>query len=439
MKINLPKPLVEFCFSCPHPIYAVGGIVRNALLGKEGGDLDICGPKSVEEICSGRAEFTPINKSLGTAQIKYGGVSFEYTRFRQEKYQSGGAHTPSSVEFVEDIKEDAIRRDFTINSIYYDIKNDKIIDILDGVKDLEQKMLRSYDAKNIFSADGLRLMRLCRFAAELGLEIDLDTLNAAMANRQNLKDIAAERKRDELDKILYADQKYGIEYAHYRGLNLLHQLGLFEYILPSMQIMDIPQNPKYHKYSVLKHTFKAVKYADKSVRLAALMHDTGKPVCKKRDGNMYGHAAESERIVKRELGERGLKYPKKVVEETARLVRLHMYDVNRQTSDSKMRLFAAKNFDILQKIELLAIADGKATGNIDFIPPRFMYFGKILVSEGAPLSVKDLKISGLDAINAGLKGSQIKTALERLWRECVINPKLNNRKWLLSQLNNWKL
>lgn len=261
MKITLPKPLVEFCKNCPHPIYAVGGIVRNALLGLKGGDLDICGPKSVEEICNGKAEYVTINKKLGTAQIKFGGIAFEYTRFRQEEYDSGGAHTPSKVEFVEDIKKDALRRDFTINSIYYDIKNNQIIDLLDGTIDLNNRVIKSYDPQRIFSADGLRLMRLCRFAAELGFEVDSNTFNAALENKHNLKDIAAERKRDELDKILFADEKYGVKDAHYRGLNLLYDLGLFEYILPSIQIMDIPQNPKYHKYSVLKHTFMAVKYA----------------------------------------------------------------------------------------------------------------------------------------------------------------------------------
>lgn len=169
------------------------------------------------------------------------------------------------------------------------------------------------------------------------------------------------------------------------------------------------------------------------------MHDTGKPVCQLRDGNMYGHAEESEKIVIKELGECGLKYPSKIVQETARLVKHHMYDVNRQTSDSKMRIFVAHNFDIIEKLDLLATADGKATGNVDFIPPRFMFFANKLIEEGAPLSIRDLKISGSDAIKAGLKGAQIKAALEKLWKDCIINPRLNNKKWLLTQLNNWKL
>ncbi|MCL2675256.1 MAG: HD domain-containing protein [Firmicutes bacterium] len=432
-QIAIPDALRDFCHLSPCPVYAVGGLIRNALLGFEGGDLDVCGAYPIEDVCGNGVKFVPINKKLGTAEIPYKGFKFEYSRFRTERYDESGAHSPVSVSFDADLADDAKRRDFTVNAIYYDIKNDKIIDPLGGMDDIKTKTLRAHEAEKTFASDGLRLMRLCRFAAELGFEIESATYKTAKKFMHKLFGIAAERKRDELDKILAADLKYGIHGAHIRGVRLLYDLGLFKYILPSIEALDIPQNPKYHKYSVLEHTFKAVEYAPPDVRLAALMHDTGKPVSEKRDGNMYRHAVDGEAIVKRELGQSGLKYPNSVVGETAKLVALHMSDKGRVTGSGKMRLFCAENFDILEKLEKLMFADGLATGYY-VTPPRFLEYKRILLDEGAPITVKDLRVDGNDALAVGLAGSHIKNALYALWRDCILDPKLNNEEWLKNRL-----
>lgn len=434
--IRLPPQLQALAQKINLPLYVVGGYIRNQICNFPfSADIDICGPFLSGEFVKTGAKVVPVNKKLGTALIIFEGERFEFTPFRKENYPKGGAHSPSAVEFIDDLRQDALRRDFTANAIYYDVLNGAFDDPLGGIKDAQSRVLRAYNPDYTFNSDGLRLMRLCRFAAELGFSIDPKTFNSAKKNADKLRDIAAERKREELDKILYADQKYGIKDAHYRGLKYLTEINLWEYILPSMTVMDIPQNPKYHIHSVLEHTLLAVKFAPKQVRLAALMHDTGKPVCQAQNGNMHGHADVSSEIAWRELGQSGLKYPNDTVHEIAELCRLHMYDLNQKTHEGKMRLFAAENYRYLDLLQDLCVADGKATGQTELYTPRFLEFKNKLNEDNTPVSLSDLKIDGHDVIAAGYAGAEISQILDRLWRECILNPSLNNREWLLKQLS----
>lgn len=430
--------LKELSLALNKPLYIVGGYVRNALGGLQESecdgacDIDICSDFDADEFLRAGAKITPINKRLGTSKVDYKGFSYEYTRFRAESYNEGGHHTPSEVDFVSDLSLDALRRDFTINSIYYDVANNKIIDPLNGAADVKNKTIRCHNPESVFSADGLRLLRLCRFAAQTGYKIDAQTLKAAKKFRANLKDIAKERKREELDKILIADTKYGVKNAHYRGLKLLTRLNLWEFLMPPLVDMDIPQNPNYHLYSVLEHTFKAVKYVPPHLRLAALLHDVGKPISLKLQGNMHSHAALGAQAAEKILAD--LSYPLRQIEKTKKLIELHMFDLKRDVRDNKMLLFAAENFDLIDDLQALVLADSKATGKKLRILPRFAQFKNQLIAENAPLTVKQLEIDGTDCVNAGLEGAKIGETLELLWRECVMNPQLNNREWLLAQL-----
>jgi len=440
MKFYIPPQLTELSKALDRPIYIVGGFVRNQICGLPfGADIDIAGGfvASAFGAVDG-AKVVPVNPKLGTALILYNEARFEYTPFRKENYAKGGAHSPESVEFYVSLEDDARRRDFTANSIYLEVKTQKPVDPLGGIADAANKILRAFDPEFVFKSDGLRLMRLARFAAQLGFGMDVHTASVAKEFNFQLQDIAAERKRDELDKILYADLKYGIKDAHYHGLKYLTKLNLWQYILPSMTIMEIEQNPKWHNFNVLEHTFLAAKHAPPLVRLAALMHDTGKPVCMERYGKMYGHADVSADIAKRELGQGGLKYPSAVVDETAKLCSLHMYDLNLEVSDAKMRVFCAVNFEYIDKLQQLVTADGQATGRDNLYTPRFAEFKQNLLDDAAPICKSDLKIDGNDAIDAGFKSVKIAQILTELWHECIINPKLNNREWLLLQLQNKK-
>jgi len=438
--IYCPPSLKKLAKKLGRPIYIVGGFIRNQFSNLPlKVDIDIAGDFDGELLKTAGAKIRVINKKLGTMWIGYEGEEYEYTQFRKEEYKKGGSHSPISIEFIKDLEQDARRRDFCANSIYYDVLHEKIIDPLNGVEDAKSKVLRCFDPEFVFKSDGLRLVRLVRFSSELGYKIDANTSMAAIKFKTHLKDISAERKRDELNKILYADKKYGIEDAHYVGVRLLWELGLWEFILPCMMKMDIGQNEKWHKYSVLEHTFMAVKYADgdiENLRLAALMHDTGKPLSQELFSNMHSHAALSSEIVQNELGQTGLKYPATVIKEVAKLCAIHMYDLNLDVSDAKMKLFCADNFSLLEKLTALKHADAMATGkNREKIyPPRFLHFKKMLIEENAPINLKDLKIDGNDVIKAGYSGNRISLILNELHKECILNPKLNNKDWLLLQL-----
>lgn len=413
--------------SLDKPVYIVGGYVRNSLMGLPPADTDICGELPYSEIGSAR----PVNPRLGTALVKIGDEEYEYTPFRSERYPEGGAHSPEEVTLYVDLRSDALRRDFTANSVYYDVKNGVIVDPLDGAKDIENKILRAYNPEFTFKSDGLRLMRLVRFAAELGFEIEEKTFAAAYRYRANLADIAPERKAAELSKILVADLKYGVNEAHYRALKLMTELGLWKYVIPEIEKTDIPQNPKYHRYSLIEHIFQAVKFAPPEVRTAALLHDIGKPECLSDNGNMYEHAKYSARSARKILG--GLRYDNAFIAETSALCGLHMYDKDRKTSDAKMLLFTAEHFAIIDKLQSLAEADSVATGREDILPPRFAFFKRKLIESGAPITLSMLKVDGRDFFDWRQK-KRIGEALRVLQRECILQPELNERERLLSRI-----
>ncbi len=441
MVLEIPDSLRKLNEMSSCPIYAVGGFVRNKIAGLGETDIDIAGPAIAEALgISRRYQTKIVNYKLGTAIIRYNDDKYEYTPFRVERYAPGGEHTPVEVRFTTDLRQDAMRRDFTCNSIYYDITNDKIIDPLNGIADIEKKIIRSYNPQRTFSSDGLRILRMIRLAVETGFKIDGETAKAAKANAPLLRDISAERRRQELDRILLADTKYGVKWAHYRGLRLIQQLGLWKYLIPQLEDgAGLAQNPVYHKYDVLEHINQTVKFAAPDVRLAALMHDVGKPYCVAKFGNMHGHEVISAHIVRYDLGEYGLKYPNDVIEEVEWLCLNHMYDIARNTKEAKLKIFVAANFDRIDKLVELMEADNLARGMDDETREvRLKAVKQKLIEEGAPITLSDLKLDGSVLIREGIQPVKIGGVLNELWRACVIDPRLNNEAWLLKQVSKYK-
>ena len=441
MVLEIPDSLRKLNEMSSCPIYAVGGFVRNKIAGLGETDIDIAGPAIAEALgISRRYQTKIVNYKLSTAIIRYNDDKYEYTPFRVERYAPGGEHTPVEVRFTTDLRQDAMRRDFTCNSIYYDITNDKIIDPLNGIADIEKKIIRSYNPQRTFSSDGLRILRMIRLAVETGFKIDGETAKAAKANAPLLRDISAERRRQELDRILLADTKYGVKWAHYRGLRLIQQLGLWKYLIPQLEDgAGLAQNPVYHKYDVLEHINQTVKFAAPDVRLAALMHDVGKPYCVAKFGNMHGHEVISAHIVRYDLGEYGLKYPNDVIEEVEWLCLNHMYDIARNTKEAKLKIFVAANFDRIDKLVELMEADNLARGMDDETREvRLKAVKQKLIEEGAPITLSDLKLDGSVLIREGIQPVKIGGVLNELWRACVIDPRLNNEAWLLKQVSKYK-
>ncbi len=438
MKIDIPKSLIDLIKSVKFPVYVVGGCVRNSFAGLGKTDIDLAGPIAATALgIEPERRVRPVNYRLGTAVIKSGRDEYEYTPFRTENYAPGGGHTPAEVYFTTDMRADAARRDFTCNSIYYDPLKDEIYDFYNGIADIEKHILRAHNPKLVFASDGLRILRLVRLACELGFKIDGETAKAAMARAEYLKDISPERKREELNRILVADTKYGVENAHYRGMKLIERMGLWQYIIPEVaDCAGVEQNPKYHKFDVMEHTFRTVLAAPPKVRLPALMHDLGKPYCVRNYGNMHGHEAAGANIARFRLGNTGLRYSNDKVEWVARLVGAHMYDMAGTTSEAKIRLFVAENFDIIDDLVDLIAADTAATGMPhEETEHRFLRVKWQLIEENAPTSLADLEIDGEDVTARGFSGERVGEILKELLRTCIIDPRLNNAEWLHTRLD----
>ena len=442
MREILPKALFDLAKNCESPLYVVGGSVRDHLakLTQKSGerDFDLCSPTPIEIFVESakKSGFTvkATYKNTGTLKLQdKSGVSYEYSCFRSDEYVRG-THVPVQTTFTTDIHLDARRRDFTCNAVYYDIKAGEYLDPLGGIQAIKEKRLTTVaPAKKVFSEDGLRLMRLARQAACLGFSPDEDCLAGAKENAALISDISPERIFAELSAILTADEKYGVKGGHYAGLKLLDETRVLDHVLPELTAgRNLSQRPDFHKYDVLEHSLRAVLYADKAVRLAALLHDVGKPFCKKRDGNVHAHPEEGEKLTRAILTR--LKAPTKTIDETAKLVALHMYDFNCKTGENKLRRFFAAHFPILEKLFLIKQADFSAcTDDLSIAPTcaRWQALLHTLHKEHAPLTVKQLALSGKDLLNAGIEPCRISEILQNLLYHAVCNPKDNVKERLI--------
>ena len=208
MIVPVPPYVQALARRLPAPLFLVGGYVRNVLLwgAPVGTDVDVCGPMTVDEVAAaldGVAEVIPVNPRVGTVLVRYEGADLEYTTFRRDSYPIGGVHTPDKVVFVSTVDEDALRRDFRVNALYANALTGEVIDVTGGLTDLENRVINTTrEAAEVFAEDGLRILRMVRFCAELGFAPHRDALAVARAMRDQLDDITPERKREELDKIL---------------------------------------------------------------------------------------------------------------------------------------------------------------------------------------------------------------------------------------------
>ena len=439
MNTLLPEKLKKLAYSCPKPLYVVGGFVRDFLGGlrSEHSDFDICGGMLADDFAAYAigAGLTPqaVYKHTGTVKLTDGeGNDFEYTCFRSDKYVRG-EHTPAEIFFTDDICLDSRRRDFTANAVYYDIAAQSFVDPLGGIPAIQEKRLTTVDrAEKVFGEDGLRLMRLARFCGQLGFTPDDACLQGATINAAMIEDISAERIFAELMQILYADQKYGVKDGHYHGLLILEKIGVLAKIMPELTLgKGMEQRSDFHNYDVLFHSLRAVKYAHPSVRLAALLHDVGKPFCSLRDGNAYQHPNEGEEIARTILNR--LKAPKKTIEQVCALTRWHMYDFNCQTSERKLRRFFVEHQPILEELMLIKQADYSGCKDETGTIPTVARWNGLLYKmerEGAPLTLKALDIRGNDLLQL-VPAPMISHVLHELLCYAACNPKDNKKEKLL--------
>ena len=450
MKIRVPDELnrlAHLFYLNKEKLYIVGGFVRNQIMGfpdKYNVDIDVCSsatPEKIFEILKD-SEFSVkyMNEDVGVLEIK-GNIRVEHATFRKEKYALAGVHLPNNVEFVKDLSIDALRRDFRCNAVYYDIIKEEIVDPLDGVKDIEKKLIRTtQDPKEVFANDAERILRMVRFASTLGFKIDNETYNEAKNNVYKLKFISSYRKREELSKILLADTKYdfltNIKFAHARGLVFLDDLDALRYLLPAL--VEIKENDyNYAKgKSLYEHILNVFAVSDKEVRLSALLHDVGKAKAKLEFGNLSGATEIASIIIEKNLGNEGLGFSKKIVERVKNVVFCADFNKLGLESVKNIKRFIIDNKENLWLIIKLQNAIRYEKSGLKRKSIRANKLNKIyeeMLSKGTPMSVSDLNIRGDVIIKkiSDIRVNKISTLLKELLYKCVDWPAYNNEEDLI--------
>ena len=235
MFIPVSENLIKLSKFFPENLFIVGGYVRNAIMGIKSSDIDLASNVDIDEISKILKEngykIKVKNSKYNSITIQKDGESYEFTSFRKDFYEDNGKHCPIKVERTGDIKEDASRRDFTINAIYYNINKDEIVDFYHGVVDAKQKILRCIGSpEEVLKNDGERILRMVRIVGELGLKIEKRTLKSAFQMAKNIQDLSPARKFMELEKILYCDKRYKDVKSNFKKiLKLLNKLCVWQY------------------------------------------------------------------------------------------------------------------------------------------------------------------------------------------------------------------
>lgn len=438
MHIQLPckvNNIIEAIQAAGYEAYAVGGCIRDSILGKEPDDWDITTSAKPEVIKSLFARTIDTGIQHGTVTVMIGKEGFEVTTYRIDGEYEDCRH-PAEVTFSTEIKEDLRRRDFTINAMAYNEK-DGLIDIFEGRHDLEKGIIRCVgDARERFSEDALRMMRAVRFSAQLGYEIESGTRAAIKELAPTLHKISAERIQAELVKLLTS--------GHPGFLRIAYETGITACILPEFDLcMETSQNNPHHCYSVGEHILHTLAYVepDKALRLGMLFHDIGKPQTLTVDGSgvthNHGHAQTGEKMTADIL--RRLKFDNDTIYKVRKLVLYH--DLHIEPSAKAVRRAVNRIgediFPLLFKVkyaDIMAQSSFEREEKLNRLEEIKHVYAQVLEQKDC-LSLKSLAVSGNDLAAAGVApGKEIGETLRKLLEIVLDNPECNEKDYLLSLL-----
>lgn len=438
IRICLPRKvedIIDRIQAAGYEAYAVGGCIRDSILGKEPDDWDITTSAKPEEVKKLFDRTIDTGIQHGTVTVMYGKEGFEVTTYRIDGKYEDSRH-PKDVTFTANLKEDLRRRDFTINAMAYNPK-DGLVDLYEGVQDMKRGLIRCVgDAGERFTEDALRMMRAVRFSAQLGYIIEEKTKKAVMELAPTLHNISAERIRTELVKLLLS--------AHPDFLKIAYETGITAQILPEFDIcMKTEQNNPHHCYHVGEHILHTLPYvkADKVLRLAMLFHDIGKPrtLTVDEDGitHNHGHAAAGEEIALRIM--KRLKFDNDTIDKVGRLVRYH--DLKIESNAKSIRravhqtgedifplLFSVKYADIMAQSEYQR---EEKLSELEVLKNIY----NTVIAEKDCLSLKELAVTGSDLLAIGMKpGREMGLTLHKLLEVVLEEPEHNQKDYLLSLL-----
>lgn len=462
MKIQLPQKvdyIINELIKNGFEAYAVGGCVRDSILGKEPEDWDITTSAKPEEVKNIFKRTIDTGILHGTVTVMLEKEGYEVTTYRIDGEYEDNRH-PKEVEFTSNLVEDLKRRDFTINAMAYNTQNG-MVDIFGGLKDIEKGIIRCVgSARDRFDEDALRILRAIRFSAQLGFEIEEETLEGIKEKKENLKNISAERIRVELNKLLLSDYP--------EKLFIAYRTGITKVILPEFDnMMTTEQLNHHHIYSVGVHTVRGIELAGKTkdkllniekfhetkfqiprclfnnkdnlvLKWTLLLHDVEKPSCKFRgkDGedHFYGHQEKGSRTANNIL--KRLKFDNETIDKVVRLVKWHDYDfsltpagmrraINKIGEDIMELLFEIKRADIL------AQNPDTWEDKIKKITEAEELFYQIEEKKEC-INLKMLAINGQDLINLGLRpGKKIGDILNILLEYVLEKPECNEKTTLI--------
>ena len=441
MNIKIPEDvryIINTLADHGYEAYVVGGCVRDAILGVEPRDWDICTPALPEQTmeCFRRQRVIETGLKHGTVTLLLNRKQYEITTYQVGKIYDESNQSSKS-EYVKDLRDDLSRRDFTMNAMAYNPEKG-FIDYFGGISDLDNRIVCcTGNADSRFQEDPLRMMRAFRFAAVYGFTIDDNTLQSALRNKTLIKPVAAERFASELNKLILGD---GAQNMLITGAPLIAEL-----IPELLPMFGFEQNNPYHCFDVYNHTLQSVACAPKDViiRLTMLFHDISKPGCyteKDGIGHFYGHPKISSEMAEKIL--RRLKYDNKTVKTVTQLIFYHDTDIqpkkkhirrwlNRIGEERLRRLLEVKRADLMsQSTEYRP----KKLAVLDSVPPLI----DEIIEQNECFSLKDLAVNGRDLRAAGLpEGKNIGTILNHLMGLVIDETIENDQAKLLQEAQRW--
>ncbi|MGE5614986.1 MAG: CCA tRNA nucleotidyltransferase [Bacillota bacterium] len=433
--INPPEGVLEIIRALEEngfAAYAVGGCIRDSVMGSEPKDWDIASNAAPSDVKKLFDKTVDTGEKHGTVTVILGGEPYEVTTFRIDGKYGDNRH-PDSIAFTDRLEDDLCRRDFTINAMAWNPEKG-IIDLFGGLSDIASHRIRTVgDPDERFGEDALRMLRAVRFAARLNFDIDVGTFIGIRKNSNLILNVSSERIRDELTGILTSD--YPMK------LVILRHTGLMRLLLPEVDAcFDTPQNNPHHVYNVGEHSLQAVEAIQKDMclRWAMLLHDTGKAVTRTKDeygiDHFYGHVAKSVEISKSIL--RRLKFDNKSIEKITRLVKHHDMDIELNPGAVAKAVNKAGE-DIFRDLLKVKRADKSAQNRkgtareLECIAMVEKMYEELLAAKSC-FKLEDLAVNGNDLIEIGFsEGKEIGRVLSALLDKVLEDQSLNDRDTLI--------
>ncbi|MFA6475589.1 MAG: HD domain-containing protein [Patescibacteria group bacterium] len=409
--------------------YVVGGCLRDQLLQLEPKDWDITTNALPEQIQQVFPKSLYLN-TFGTVTVRSGQTEVEVTTYRSDGGYSDHRH-PDQVKFGVTLQEDLARRDFTINALAYN--GTEIIDLFNGQTDLTNGVIRAVGQANTrFQEDALRMLRAIRFSAQLRFKIEPDTYQAINTEKNLIQHVSAERIRDELVKMLLTEDAL-------KAVWLLHTTGLLPLIIPELETGVGVQQNLHHIYTVFAHNIFALQFCpsdDWRVRLAALLHDVGKPQVKQgtgKEATFYQHEHVGAKLTRQIM--KRLAFANDDINKVVHLVKHHMfyYNMGEITDAGVRRLVRRVGLEHLTDLMAVRIADRMGSGVYKDKPLKLVELEKrIEYVQKDPTSTSMLAYDGNDAmVQFGWKpGARVGVLLHRLLDEVMDDPKRNTKEYL---------